>query len=126
MSITRILGCCLAAAAFAVSSGASAETKRELLMTPGKGVSFYMGTKHGITHFQSVSGACLLTLAIGDSPDMEGMSASSSTRVTMTVVPGSPAKVETTDGKTLLLGCLPGGQGMHLIMPPDFKLKEKK
>lgn len=108
------------------SSVAAAETVRELVMTPGKGVSFYMGTKHGITHFLSDNGTCLLTLAIGDNPNMEGMNPAASTRITMTVVPGRPAKVETTDGKTLLLGCAPGAQAMQLVMPPDFKLKDGK
>lgn len=116
-----------ALAAFAaMSSVAAAANVRELVMTPGKGVSFYMGSKHGITHFLSENGACLLTLAIGDNPDMEGMNPGASTRITMTVVPGRPAKVETTEGQTLMLGCAQDAQSMTLVMPPDFKVKEAK
>lgn len=110
-------------AALAIATPAHAQNVNELVMTPGKGVSFYLGTKHGVTHFLSDNGACLLTLAIGDNPDMEGMNPSASTRITMTVVPGRPAKVETTDGQVLMIGCGPGAQAMQLIMPPGFKLK---
>ncbi len=110
-------------AALAIPSPVHAQNVNELVMTPGKGVSFYLGTKHGITHFLSDNGACLLTLAIGDNPDMEGMNPAASTRVTMTVVPGRPAKVDTTDGQVLMIGCAPDAQAMQLIMPPGFKLK---
>ena len=114
------------AALVATSSPAAAEMVRELVMTPGKGVSFYMGTKHGITHFLNDNGVCVLTLAIGDNPDMEGMNPTASTRITMSVVPDRPAKVETTDGKVLMLGCAPGAQSMQLVMPPEFKVKDGK
>lgn len=123
MSTLKCLGIA-AATLVALASGATAQNARELIMTPGKGVSFYMGTKHGVTHFLSANGACQLTVAIGDSPDMDGMNPSTSTRISMTVVPGQPAKVETTDGEALMLACAPGGGSMYLVMPPGFKLKD--
>lgn len=109
--------------ALSAAPAAAQQTVRELVMTPGKGVSFYVGTKHGITTFLSDNGACNLTVAIGDNPDMEGMNPSASTRFTAAVMPARPAKLETTDGHTLIFTCGPAAQAMHLLMPPEAKVK---
>ncbi len=102
-----------------------AQGAQTLIMTPGKGVSFYMGTKHGITTFLSESGACQLTVAIGDNPGMDGMNPTASTRFSAAVMPGRPANLETTDGHSLKFTCDAAAQEMKLEMPPGFKLQSK-
>lgn len=109
----------------AIPSAALAQATQTLVMTPGKGVSFYMGTKHGVTTFLSEGGACQLTVAIGDNPGMDGMNPTTSTRFTAAVMPGRPANLETTDGHSLKFTCGPGAQEMKLEMPPGFKLQSK-
>lgn len=109
------------AATIAISTPLSAKNVRELVMTPGKGVSFYMGSKHGITTFLSEGGTCKLTLAFGDNPDMSGMNPTTSSKLVTTVVEGHPTSIETTEGKMLVFTCNPGAQSMTLVMPPDAK-----
>lgn len=114
-------------AAILVSGAAAAvaQETRSLVVTPGKGVSFYMGSKHGITHFIPEDGACKLTVAIGEKPDQEGMNPGGTSRVVMSVVPGKPARVETSEGQALVFTCNADAQSMNLVMPPDFKYTPK-
>lgn len=115
----------IAALAAVAAGAAAAEGMQSMVVTPGKGVSFYMGTKHGITHFLPGDGACKLTVAIGENPDMQGMNPAGTSRVIMSVVPGKPAKVETSEGQSLVFSCSPDLQSMKLEMPPDFKYTPK-
>lgn len=108
----------------AAAASAMAEV-RSLVVTPGKGVSFYMGSKHGITLFVPEDGACKLTVAIGEKPDQEGMNPAGTSRVIMSVVPGKPARIETSEGQALVFACSPDLQSMRLDMPPDFKYTPK-
>lgn len=114
-----------AALVAAFTGGAVAQNVRSMMMTPGKGVSFYMGTKHGVVHFQPENGACKMIVAMGDQPDADGMAASASSRIVMSVVPGLPARIDTTDGQSLMFSCAPGAMAMKLDMPEGFKFTEK-
>ena len=98
---------------------------RSLVLTPGKGVSFYMGSKHGITLFTPDKGACNLTVTIAENPDQEGMASATASRVKMAVVPGKPARVETAEGQALVFDCQSDGQTMKLDMPENFKYTPK-
>lgn len=109
----------------AAAGNALAQDVRSLVMTPGKGVSFYMGAKHGVVHFQPENGACKMIVAMGDQPDAEGMSAGASSRIVMSVVPGLPARIDTTEGQSLSFACAPGALAMRLDMPVGFKFTEK-
>lgn len=113
------------AAALAATGAALADAKlaRQLVMTPGKGVSFYMGSKHGITHFTAQDGACNLTVAIGEQPAQDGMNPTGSARVQVAVVPGKPARVGTSEGQVLVFDCAPDAQSMKLDMPENVKFK---
>lgn len=122
--MNRFLAFASAAFAVTVATAAVAEV-RSLVVTPGKGVSFYMGSKHGITHFVPEDGACKLTVAIGEKPDQEGMNPTGTSRVVMSVVPGKPAKVETSEGQSLVFTCNPDLKTMNFDMPADFKYTPK-
>ncbi len=116
----------LAAASLATGAAAAqAGTVRSLVLTPGKGVSFFMGAKHGVTLFTPTSGGCDLTVALADKLDQEGMAQTSSSRIKMTVVAGKPARIETADGHALVFDCAADGQSMKLDMPEDFKFTSK-
>jgi ABC-type sugar transport system substrate-binding protein len=121
-SITTLASVALLAA---MAAGAHGELARSLVLTPGKGVSFYMGSKHGITLFTPDNGACALTVTIAENPDQEGMASATASRVKMAVVPGRPARVETAEGQALVFACNPDAQSMKLDMPPDFKYTPK-
>lgn len=119
-----MIGCGLAMGlALAAAVPAAAAEVRELVMTPGKGVSFYMGAKHGITTFLTEGGLCKLTVAVGDSPDTDGMNPGASTKMVTAVVPGQTTRLETTDGGALNFTCNAGAQSMRLEMPAEAKLK---
>lgn len=120
--LTWALAACIVAAG---SAAAMAENVRHLTLTPGKGVSFYMGSKHGMTLFKPDNGACDLTVTISENPDQTGMAASTASRVKMAVVPGRPARVETAEGQSLVFSCNPDVQSMVLDMPADFKYVPK-
>lgn len=124
MSKNTFAFCALTAAvALALSAPASAETVRELVMAPGKGVSFYMGSKHGITTFLSEGGLCKLTVALGDNPDMEGMNPGASTKMVTAIVPGHTTRLETTEGQALLFTCQGAAESVKLTMPEQAELK---
>ncbi len=123
--MNKFLAFASAALVAGAATAAVAENVRSLVVTPGKGVSFYMGSKHGITHFVTEDGACKLTVAIGEKPDQEGMNPTGTSRVVMSVVPGKPAKVETSEGQSLVFTCNPDLKTMNFDMPPDFKYTPK-
>ena len=124
--MSKIIAAATAAALLAAGAvSASAENVRHLTLTPGKGVSFYMGSKHGITLFKPAEGACDLTVTIAENPDQEGMAGATASRVKMSVVPGKPARVETAEGQALVFSCNKDALSMDLNMPADFKYTPK-
>lgn len=104
---------------------AQAGSVRSLVLTPGKGVSFHMGSKHGVTLFTPGKGVCNLTITIAENPDMDGMAQSSASRVKMAVMPGNPASLDTAEGHSLVFACNADGQTMNLDMPENFKYQPK-
>lgn len=114
------------AATVTLALSANAEQlAQSLVVTPGKGVSFYMGSKHGIAHFAPESGGCKLTVAMAEKPTQDGMAGSASARMIMTVVPGKPASLQTESGETLVFACNPEFQTMHFAMPPNVKFSSQ-
>lgn len=113
------------AAVSMVAATAAFANVRSLVLTPGKGVSFYMGSKHGITVFTPDNGACSLTVTIAENPDMEGMAQGTASRIKMAVMPGRPARVETAEGNALVFACNPDATTMKLDMPENFKYTPK-
>ncbi len=123
--MSKLIAAGLAACLAAASTAAVAQNVRHLTLTPGKGVSFYMGSKHGITLFTPDNGACNLTVTIAENPDQQGMASMTASRVKMSVVPGKPARVETAEGQALVFACNADAQTMDLNMPADFKYTPK-
>lgn len=121
-----MIACGIASALTLFAGAACAQNVAQLVMTPGKGVSFYMGSKHGITTFVPENGLCSLTVAVGDNPDNEGTNPTASTKIVSPVPPGQTVRLETTEGKVLLFTCGPGAQAMALVMPPEVKFTQSK
>lgn len=115
----------LASVTAGISAGAADAAVRSLVLTPGKGVSFFMGSKHGVTLFTADQGFCNLTVTLAENADMTSMSPGSASRIQMAVIPGKPARVETAEGQALVFACNADGQSMNLDMPPDFKFVPK-
>lgn len=113
------------AAVAACAATAQAARVRSLVLTPGQGVSFYMGSKHGITLFTPDKGVCNLIVTIAENPDQEGMALNSASRISMAVAADRPARVETAEGQALVFACSADGQTMKLDMPEDFKYTPK-
>ena len=78
-----------------------------------------------MTLFTTENGACHLTVVIAEQPDMDGMAGHTASRVKVTVQPGTPARVETAEGKALVFICEPGANSMKVELPPDFKFSPK-
>lgn len=125
MSMFKPLAIAMSIAAITACAATAQANVRSLVLTPNKGVSFYMGSKHGITLFTADKGFCNLTVTIAEQPNQEGMALGTASRVKMAVMPGKPARVETAEGQALVFACNPDGQSMNLDMPPDFKYQPK-
>lgn len=125
MAKTSALILCAAAAVGVAGAAQAADLVRSLTLEPGKGVSFYMGSKHGVTLFEQGQGACNLTVTIAEQPDQTGMAAATASRIKMAVVPDKPARVETAEGQALVFACSADAKTMKLDMPKDFKYQPK-
>jgi len=107
------------------ATGVIADAAKTVSLVPAKGVSFDLGSKHAMTLFTTENGACHLTVVIAEQPDMDGMAGHTASRVKVTVQPGTPARVETAEGKALVFICEPGANSMKVELPPDFKFSPK-
>lgn len=116
----------LAAAAQANAQQHVQQNVRQLVLAPGKAVSFYLGSKHGITHFEPEVGGCRMIVAMAEKPAKSGMPESSPARIVMSVVPGRPAHIDTAEGQVLVFACNADGKTMTLTMPQDFKFTDGK
>lgn len=118
-------------------TAAEAQLVKQITISPGKGVSFFMGGQQGTAVFAPVAGACGLTVSISQMPAPAGMSGmagmaggmspngAKAASIRIQVMPGRPAHVDTPDGQQLVFNCGPDGQQMFLDMPTDFKYSEK-
>src|ERR1700730_1284764 len=104
---------CLAAS----MSPAAAESRSPTTMKPLKAISLDVGSKHVVGYFLNAEGRCKLTLMVADVPRDETSEPSSQImRLRLTVEPGRPALVDTTEGRLLQFGCAPDAQAMNATL----------
>ncbi|WP_442753976.1 hypothetical protein ACNHKD_13350 [Methylocystis sp. JAN1] len=102
------------ALAFAAATPVSAEDSwSETTMKPMAATSLDAGGAHVVSYFQTVGGACRLTMMIADQE--MATKGGSPTRVQMTVEPGRAAFVDDADGKSSRFTCLYGAEAMNVV-----------
>jgi hypothetical protein len=102
----------------AASTGPSAaESRSPKTMKPMHAISLDVGSKHVVGYFLNAEGRCKLTLMVADVPRDETSEPSSQImRLRLTVEPGRPALVDTTEGRLLQFGCAPDAQAMNATL----------
>jgi hypothetical protein len=132
--MTKLTAAALAAAlALSASAAVSGQLVKQLTISPGKGISFFMGGQQGTAMFNQASGACGLTIFISPNAAADGMSGMSGNMIGTTgssvfkvdVLPARPANFVTPDGQKLVFNCGPDGAQMFLEMPSEFKYSER-
>lgn len=116
---------------------ALADLTKQIAMSPGKGITFFMGAQQGTAVFKPEKEACGLTITFAQSPmpgteGMSGMSggvsgmaaATKGASVKMEVLTARPAHVDTPDGQQLVFNCGPEAKQMFLNMPNELKYRD--
>lgn len=95
-----------------VQTANAGETVSTAVVRHAKGFTMDVGDKHAVGHYQAVKGRCDVTLMIAEKADHEDAIKGAGSRLTMTVVPGRKAMLETAAGKSLELGCTPAAAAL--------------
>lgn len=98
--------------AFGIQGAAAEEAQRTF--QPLHAISLHVGTKHGVGYFEPVSGACELTLVIGDEPKAEAISDARSARFRASVRAGQRVRFDTGEGRELAFYCGPAATAMSV------------
>ncbi len=98
----------------AISGKAHAADAGAVTLTPTKGVSLDIGNKRAVAYFRPVTGICNVTVVLAEKIGTEGPLPQAGARVTVPVLPGRNARIDTAAGKTLDLGCAFGAQSVTL------------
>jgi hypothetical protein len=88
------------------------EFKDSLVMSPGKGLSLDIGTKHAVSYFEGKTEGCQLTVVVAKNADGEVSEDSPGTRFTALVSPGASAIIDAADGKSAEFRCGPSAKNM--------------
>lgn len=131
----------ISAGAFAASviaaPAAAGQLVKQLTISPGKGVSFFMGSQQGTAIFTQESGACGLRVSFEQAASAGGMSGMSGAMegmggmvgkapvLRMQILPARPARLDMPDGQQLVFNCGPEGKQMFFEMPEGFKYADK-
>jgi len=82
------------------------------LMAPNKGVSFDIGAKRVVGYYLQRAGACDLTMMVADRLGEGAELPPPGSRVNVSVAPGSAARIDTPDGRSLAFVCSLGATAM--------------
>lgn len=82
------------------------------VMSPGRAVSFDVGSKHVIGYFYGKGKACHLAVVLADVDGGEQGFDSPGTRVVVPVVPGKRVQVDASNGQSAEFHCGPGASRM--------------
>jgi hypothetical protein len=69
------------------------------LLTPGKGVSFNVGSKRAVGYFLNDNGTCKVTVVLAEATGDGATPAPPATRVNVSVAPGKSARIDARGGK---------------------------
>ena len=86
------------------TTGMAGQGVRPIELTPGHGQSFDLGNKRAVSYFLDRDGVCHLTLMLTEAYT-EGTGPGAATRMIVAVAPGRPARVDTSNGKSLGFDC---------------------
>jgi hypothetical protein len=97
-----------AVAVYAIATGmiqpaGANNSERRVMATHG--AVFDIGSKHAVSYYTADSGACNVTVMIGDKADDAGQGASVGTRMSFTVDAKRTARADTADGQSLEFSC---------------------
>jgi hypothetical protein len=115
-AITRNVGVAavLALSALFGVGGAVADTSTNTFK-PLQGVSLHLGSKHAIGYFVADSGACQLTLVVGDELQGDAPQATTSARFRAAVDAGRTVRFDTGSGTELQFTCGPAATAMSVV-----------
>jgi hypothetical protein len=91
---------------------ASEVGQKTAVVRASKGAGVDFGSKHAIGHYRAEAGACVVTLMIADKAADDDAVIGAGSRVSMTIAPGRPARIESGDGTGLEIGCTPAAAAM--------------
>lgn len=114
-NIATALGGALALAA--ATSVSAADSWSTMTMKPLMATSLDAGGAHVVSYFQSVDGACRLTLMMADASDG---GAKTPARIQLTIAPDRTASVDDADGKSSRFTCLKSAEAMNVIRADRF------
>jgi hypothetical protein len=84
-----------------------------IVMTPGKGLSLEIGSKHAVGYFETKEAACHLTVVLADTEGGVSGSDSPGTRIVSLVSPGSALRLDAAKDKSAEFFCGPSGNKMN-------------
>lgn len=101
----------LSGAALGVNEGL--QPGQNIVMTPGKGLSMDVGSKHTLSYFEPKEQACSLTIVLAGIEG--GMSGNDTpgTRISVHVAPGKTLRLDAAQDKSAEFMCGPGGAKMN-------------
>jgi len=105
------------ASVVAATTALAGEGARKVELTPGRGQSFDVGEKRAVSYFLARDGVCSLTLLLADAYSDEGdVLPGAATRMSVTVAPGQPARIDTAGGTSLGFTC--GSNAASMTVTP--------
>jgi hypothetical protein len=115
MIATKSLISAFAFAALAAAHGATpvrAGGAKELQVKPLKAINLDVGNKRAIGYYLADAGNCSLTVLLSDVNYQDDGTTPSASRVSVSVLGGTSAKVDTIDGTTMAFTCANGASTM--------------
>lgn len=98
----------------AINNKAHAADAGALTLAPTKGISLDVGNKRAVAYFRPATGICNVTVVLAEKIGTEGALPQAGARITVPVLPGKSARIDTVAGKTLDVGCALGAQTVTL------------
>lgn len=83
-------------------------------VTPARGLTLDVGSKHTVSYFIPEGGVCNLTLMIADKANEDGEGSSVGARINTGIEAGKTARIETAEGKSLEFACAAGARSMQV------------
>jgi hypothetical protein len=104
----------LAAAAIAGTAGAHRNPAGETYRS-AQAMSYELGSKRAIGYFVSQNGQCQVTLMVAEAVDPEEGRATSAARISVSMVPGQSATLDSEEGSSMVLTCGSGAETMKVM-----------
>ncbi len=90
------------------------EPASPVTMKPLQGVSFDIGTNRAVSYFLNDDGGCTLTLTLAEIAHDDEVNGLTATRITVAIVSGKAANLDTAKGKSVQFKCQAGARVMSV------------